>query len=44
MSFWLHFVLGYILSVVVATFVTLSTLFAQVVFNSGLDDSFSRLI
>lgn len=40
MPFWMHFILGYILSVAVATFVTVSILYAQVVFKSGLHESF----
>jgi hypothetical protein len=40
MPFWMHFLLGYILSVAVATFVTLTILFAQAAFHSGAHESF----
>lgn len=40
MPFWLHFILGYLLSVVVATFVTLSAFIFTYLFGSNLDPFF----
>ena len=40
MPFWLHFILGYLLSVVVATFVTLSGFIFTHLFGSNLDPFF----